>query len=79
MRGGFGTMMGRTLFPKLDINHDGTLTHDEFRQTFHQWFESWNTGQTGQLTADELRKGINQDMMPFPPGGPGGPGGRANP
>ena len=79
-------MMGRMLFPKLDTNHDGSLTRDEFRQTFHQWFQTWNTDQTGQLTADELRKGINQDMMPLPGGpgsgpgsGPGGPGGRANP
>ena len=74
-------MMGRMLFPKLDVNHDGSLTRDEFRQTFQQWFQSWNTGQTGQLSADDLRKGINQDMMPIPGGfgGPGGPGGRANP
>ena len=86
MRGGLGTMMGRMLFPKLDANHDGTLTHDEFRQAFNQWFQTWNASQSGQLTADELRKGINQDMMPFPGGpgsgpgsGPGGPGGRANP
>ncbi len=82
--GGFGpgNMIGRMLFPKLDTNQDGSITRDELRQTFTRWFDAWNQDHTGQLTADQLRNGINQDLMPpmpFGPGGLGRPGGPSGP
>lgn len=79
--GGFpgpGMMMGRMIFPKFDANQDDSVSRDEFRQAFARWFTAWNSDQSGELTGEQLSKGINQDLMPpmpFGPGGPMGPGG----
>ncbi|MBY0506079.1 MAG: CotH kinase family protein [Bryobacteraceae bacterium] len=67
-RGGPGQMLGMMLFPKFDTGKDGTLTRDELQQTLGRWFASWNSDHSGQLTAEQLTKGINQDLMPpMPP------------
>ena len=66
--GGPGGMIGRMLFPRLDTNQDGSLVRAEVKQTFDRWFEAWNTDHSGQLTADQLRAGIDKDLA-MPPGG----------
>ena len=80
--GGFGPgrFLGRVFMEALDANQDGEVTRDEFTQGFAKWFAAWNTDQSGVLTGEQLRAGINQDLSPFrgsPPGGPafGAPGG----
>ncbi|HZJ15697.1 MAG TPA: hypothetical protein VFD27_11635, partial [Chthoniobacteraceae bacterium] len=53
------------------------LTRDEFTQGFTKWFEKWNTDQSGTLTEEQLRAGINRDLEPSRgrrPSAPGGPG-----
>src|SRR5437667_161850 len=56
----------------LDADKDGALTRDEFTEGFAKWFGAWNTDQSGALTEEQLRAGINRDLAPsrFPPGGP---------
>src|SRR5262249_33634430 len=70
--GGFGPGMflGNAFMTALDANKDGMITHDEFVQGFAKWFESWNTDKSGTLTDEQLRAGINQDLLPFRGGPP---------
>jgi hypothetical protein len=74
--GGFGPgrFLGRVFMDALDTNQDGEVTRDEFAQGFAKWFAAWNTDQSGMLTGEQLRAGINQDLSPFRGGPPGGPG-----
>ena len=73
--GGFGPGMflGGALLNRFDKDKDGALTREEFVEGFGRWFDAWNTDHSGQLTGDQLRQGINKDLMPMPGGGPGGP------
>jgi hypothetical protein len=72
--GGFGPGMflGNAFMTALDADKDGALTRQEFTQGFAKWFGAWNTDQSGVLTEEQLRAGINRDLVPsrFPPGGP---------
>jgi spore coat protein CotH len=74
--GGFGPgrFLGRVFMEALDANQDGEITRDEFTQGFARWFAAWNTDQSGMLTGEQLRAGINQDLSPFRGGPPAGPG-----
>ena len=72
--GGPGRFLGDAFMTAFDANEDKTVTHDEFTQAFAKWFETWNTDQSGLLTEQQLRAGINQDLAPFRGGPPGGPG-----
>jgi hypothetical protein len=65
-------MLEHAFMDALDLNQDGVITHEEFIKGFSKWFESWNTDQSGKLTSEQLRAGINRDLAPFHGGGPPG-------
>jgi spore coat protein CotH len=73
--GGFdpGMVLARGVMDALDANKDGKISHDEFVAGFAKWFSNWNTDKSGALTEDQLREGINQDLIPFHGGPPGPP------
>jgi spore coat protein H len=76
--GGFGPGMflGSGLLEAFDTNKDGKLSHEEFTAGFAKWFSDWNSDKSGQLSEEQLRAGINRDLVPFRGGGPGfGPDG----
>jgi hypothetical protein len=70
--GGPGMFLGNAFMTALDADKDGTISQDEFSQGFAKWFESWNTDNSGVLTDDQLRAGINRELSPFRGGPPGG-------
>ncbi|MBL8209852.1 MAG: CotH kinase family protein [Bryobacterales bacterium] len=73
----FGAMFARP-FLEADSDGDGTLSAAEFRALGAAWFQRW-AGGAGELTADQLRRGLEKTFAMPPmgglPGGPGGPGG----
>jgi spore coat protein CotH len=73
--GGFGPGMflGNAFMTALDADKDGTISRDEFMGGFAKWFESWNTDNSGVLTDEQLRAGINKEFSPFRGGPPGNP------
>jgi hypothetical protein len=79
---GLGNLIGPPLLGALDADKDGSLTRDEVIGGFRKWFDAWDTEQTGTLTGEQLRTGIDR-ALPIPGFGPGagppagpGPGGR---
>ncbi len=79
-RGGFGlgNLFAGPLLTRLDRDADGAVTQTEFVEGFTVWFQSWDGGQQGFLTTNEIRNGLNKDLTPQfgpPPGGGRGPGG----
>ena len=76
--GGPGPAMfvGSALFKATDADKDGSLTREEFQNTFAKWFAAWDAKKTGFLSEDDLRKGLTAVLPPPSFGGPGGPGGR---
>jgi outer membrane protein assembly factor BamB len=74
---GPGRFMATGLFGVADANKDGSLTLDEFRKTFDDWFMRWDTEKSGQLDGSKLREGLNEALPrpQFGGGGLGGPGG----
>ena len=78
---GPGTFLAQPFMEKLDGDDDKHLTRDEVADGFGRWFDEWNSDQSGVLSDDELREGINETFMPRGgpfgrPDGPGGPGPR---
>lgn len=71
--GGFGpgNFLANSLLSALDANKDSVIQRSEFVRGFDKWFETWNTDQTGALTEEQLRAGIDRDLSPFR-GTPGG-------
>jgi hypothetical protein len=67
---GPGNFLGPVLLKALDADGDGVVTRNEFVLGFDHWFAAWNTDQSGVLTDEQLRAGINQDLAPFRGGGP---------
>jgi hypothetical protein len=67
---GPGMMVARAVMDQFDTNKDGKVTHDEFLAGFAKWFMEWNTDKSGLMTEQQLRSGINRDLVPFR-GGPG--------
>ncbi len=59
--GGFGpaNILARAFLTALDINRDGEISRDEFRQGFTKWFNTWDTDRSGKLTEEQIRAGIN--------------------
>lgn len=71
---GSGRFMAPGLFDATDSDKNGTLTKDEFTQSFAKWFTEWDKDKSGNLDANHLREGLNA-ALPRPQfGGPGGPG-----
>ncbi len=58
------------LMSALDADKNGEVTKAEFEQTFMRWFEAWNTDHSGSLTEEQLRDGINKELMAFRGGPP---------
>ncbi|KAB2660105.1 MAG: hypothetical protein DVB31_14705 [Verrucomicrobia bacterium] len=69
--GGFGpgNFLASAFVRQMDADNDGVVTHAEFGAKTKQWFKLWNASNSGQLTADELRQGLNDSFSP----GRGGP------
>jgi hypothetical protein len=65
--------LGNAFMTALDADKDGTISRDEFMGGFAKWFESWNTDNSGVLTDEQLRAGINKEFSPFRGGPPGNP------
>ncbi len=55
-----------------DCNADGQLTAAEFQSLGEKWFRVWDKEKTGQVTAEQLRAGLNTTFAP-PEGATGGP------
>jgi spore coat protein H len=74
--GGFGPggFLGRIFVKDFDADKNAGLTRDEFTQGFAKWFEKWNSDQSGTLTEEQLRAGINKDLEPSRGARPGAPG-----
>ena len=74
--GGFGPggFLGRIFVTDFDADKSAGLTRDEFTQGFAKWFEKWNIDQSGTLTDEQLRAGINRDLEPSRGRRPGAPG-----
>ena len=77
--GGFGpAMLIAPSFLKYgDNDHDGKLSTAEFRALGEKWFVEWDKDKSGQLTAEQLKAGLNLvvEMPNFGGAGRGGPGG----
>jgi len=72
--GGPAMFIGPGLFEATDSDKDGSLTRDEFTQTFATWFVKWDTNKLGSLKEENLRSGLAA-VLPQPgPRGRGGPG-----
>jgi hypothetical protein len=69
-----GPMLAPVFIAAFDADKDGKVTRDETAQGFARWFAAWNTDQSGALTPDQLRAGIDKDFAPRPGAFPGGPG-----
>ena len=47
------------IFTAADLDKDGSLTADEFRNAFGQWFTNWDKSGSGSLNLDQLTVGLN--------------------
>lgn len=63
---GPGMFLGPPLTAELDEDQDGQVTREEFEQGFQRWFHAWDTDETGVLSEQQLRAGLNEMLMPRP-------------
>jgi spore coat protein CotH len=70
---GPGTFIAPVFLTQGDTNHDARLSEEEFGELARRWFARWDTNDSGALTAEMIRDGLNTTMTP--PGGLGGGGG----
>ncbi len=72
--GGFdpGLLFARAFLQALDSNKDGLLSRGELKAGFDRWFVSWTANQGDSLSEEQLRAGINKDLVPFRGGPPPG-------
>jgi hypothetical protein len=61
---GPGAFIAPPLFKAADLNADEEVTPAEMKQLFAHWFEFWNTDKSGMLTEEQLRQGIDDELMP---------------
>jgi hypothetical protein len=70
--GGFGggpaAMLASTFLTALDADKNEQLTREEFVRGFGRWFESWNADKSGFLSEDQLRTGLDKDLVSQPGG-----------
>lgn len=79
--GGFGpgAFLGDMFVEAFDQDKDSVITQAEMDQTFAKWFAGWSGDQSGALSEEQLRAGIDKDLAPTRPGpfpgfsGPPGP------
>ena len=73
--GGPGGLLAGAFLTALDADKNGQLARDEFVGGFGRWFEAWNTDKSGLLSEDQLRAGLDGDLVTQPArnGFPGGP------
>jgi type 1 glutamine amidotransferase len=60
--------LAASFFTLLDGNNDGTLTRDEMRAAFDNWYTQWDAGKTNALPAEQVFMGV---AMAFPAPAPG--------
>jgi hypothetical protein len=72
---GFRSPLAGAFLVGLDADKNGQRTHDEFVNGFHKWFEAWSNNGGGVLNEDQLRVGIDNDLV-LQLTGPGFPSGR---
>jgi len=63
--------LGESFMAALDANKDGSLSREEFKSGFQKWFDAWNSDQSGALTEQQLRAGLDRDLSLFGGGPPG--------
>ncbi len=68
---GPGNMLAPMFLHTFDTDKDGALAKVEFTEGFARWFSSWSDGDSGILTEEQLRAGIDKQFA-FPRGGPSG-------
>lgn len=72
--GGFGpgTFLGPVVMRMFDEDQDSKITRVEFADRCRKWFKEWDAEDTGGLTEDQLRAGMNRALTPAPGTMPGG-------
>ena len=71
---GPGMLLARRLVEAFDTNKDGKLSREEFAAGFDRWFSAWTEARGGALSSDQLQRGIQRELGPFPGGPREGPG-----
>jgi spore coat protein H len=75
-RGGFGggpeVLLASAFLAAIDTDKSGQLTREELVSALGRWYDAWNTEKGGLLSEDELRAGIDNDVV-LGPNGAGGP------
>jgi hypothetical protein len=61
---GPGSFVASIFMTALDADHDGRLTKAEALAGFDRWFAEWNADQSGVLTDEQLRRGVDKDLSP---------------
>lgn len=72
--GGPGGPLAGALVRVMDVDKNGQVSREEFVGGFGRWFEAWNTDKSGLLTEDQLRAGLDKELV-TQAGGAGFPGG----
>lgn len=62
---GRGPGMDRPLLDQFDTDKNGSLSLEEFRAGFANWFATWNVDKTGQLTEKQLTDGLSRALNPM--------------
>ena len=73
-----GKVLGPGLLKATDVNRDGSLSREELRTTFAQWFDKWGGGAGEPIDANQVMDGLGTIYPPLPGasfGGESGPGG----
>src|SRR4051812_3951627 len=65
--GGRGGAIAPASFTALDANKDGSVTRDEIKAAFDDWYTNWDTAKSGALAQDQLVTGLT---AAFPPPAP---------
>jgi type 1 glutamine amidotransferase len=60
--------LAASFFTLLDGNHDGTLTRDEMRAAFDNWYTQWDAAKSNALPAERIFMGVATAFPAPPPG-----------
>jgi hypothetical protein len=71
-----GSLLAGALLAALDADKNGQLDRNEFVSGFDKWFRAWSTDNSGLLGEEQLRAGMDKDLV-FESTTPGFPRGRA--